>query len=56
MKTEELKSKLNEQEDLAPLTDKQVEPVSGGTNPFADAPRVKEKEIDDRVRDAVTNP
>ena len=52
----ELESKLERQEDMAPLTDAEIESVSGGVNPFADAPRVNVKEIDDRLRETVGNP
>lgn len=56
MKKKELESKLERQEDMAPLTDAEIESVSGGVNPFADAPRVNVKEIDDRLRETVGNP
>jgi hypothetical protein len=56
MKKKELKSKLEKQEDITPLTDEEIESVSGGANPFADAPRVNVKEIDDRLRESVGNP
>ncbi|MBR2521188.1 MAG: hypothetical protein IKE62_03270 [Oscillospiraceae bacterium] len=56
MKKEELESRLNETEDLTPLTDTATESVSGGANPFEDAPRVKEKKIDDRLRESVIVP
>ena len=56
MKKKELESKLQEQENMAPLTDVEIESVSGGVNPFADAPRVNVKEIDDRLRDSLARP
>ena len=56
MKKNELKSKLPEQENMAPLTDTEIESVSGGVNPLANAPRVNVKEIDDRLRESVGNP
>ena len=56
MKNKELKSKLPEQENMAPLTDAEVESVSGGANPLANAPRVNVKEIDDRLRESGGNP
>ena len=56
MKKNELKSKLPEQENMAPLTDAEIESVSGGANPFENAPRVNVKEIDDRLRESVGNP
>ena len=56
MKKKELKSKLPEQENMAPLTDTEIESVSGGANPLANAPRVNVKEIDDRLRESVGNP
>ncbi len=56
MKKKEQKPELEEQENMTPLTEAETESVSGGTNPFADAPRVKEKEIDDRLRDSLARP
>ena len=56
MKKKELKTKLEEQEDVTLLTDAEIDSMSGGVNPFADAPRVNVKEIDDRLRETVGNP
>ena len=56
MKKKELKTKLEEQEDVTPLADAEIESVSGGVNPFENAPRVNVKEIDDRLRETVGNP